>query len=147
LQIKMPLTWPRQRKILRRSDFTACYERGERRYTRYFVVFAHSGTPPSNGRPGGRLGLAVTRKCGCATRRNRIKRVLREYFRLHQQDMPAMDIVVVPKRRLCADKLCLAMVERDLGSLLVSLRRASAGRSPAPGESRAGGAAPEGGAA
>lgn len=76
----------------------------------------------------GRLGLAVTRKCGNAVERNRIKRVLREFFRLRQQDMPVMDIVVTPKRHLRADKVHLAFVERELAPLLATLRAADGGR-------------------
>ena len=123
----MPLTWPKQRRLTRRPQFTACYDRGDRHYTRYFVVFtlARPAMSPSDV---GRLGLAVTRKCGNAVERNRIKRVLREFFRLRQQDMPVMDIVVTPKRHLRADKVHLAFVERELAPLLATLRAADGGR-------------------
>ena len=121
----MSLTWPQHRRLTRRPQYTACYEQGERHYTRYFVVFALAG-PEASSRPG-RLGLAVTRKCGNAVERNRIKRVLREFFRLRQREMPAMDIVVTPKRHLRADMVHLAFVERDLSPLLEALRRAHPG--------------------
>lgn len=46
-----------------------------------------------------RLGLTVAKKyVKRAHERNRIKRLCREYFRLHQQDLPAMDFVVVAKK-------------------------------------------------
>ena len=92
----MSLTWPRERRITRRAEYTACYDGGERRYTKYFVVFARSSEDLGNGR----LGLAVTKKCGNAVARNRIKRVLRAFFRLHQHEMPPMDIVVTPKSKI-----------------------------------------------
>ena len=45
--------------------------------------------------PTPRLGLAIAaRIIGNAVRRNRIKRLVRESFRQHQHELPALDIVV-----------------------------------------------------
>ena len=123
----MSLTWPRERRITRRAEYTACYDGGERRYTKYFVVFARSSEELGNGR----LGLAVTKKCGNAVARNRIKRVLRAFFRLHQHEMPCMDIVVTPKKHLRADKFCLALAESELLPLFGELSALSAVEPPA----------------
>ena len=123
----MSLTWPRERRITRRAEYTACYDGGERLYTKYFVVFARSSEDLGNGR----LGLAVTKKCGNAVARNRIKRVLRAFFRLHQHEMPCMDIVVTPKKHLRADKFCLALAESELLPLLGELSSLSAVETPA----------------
>jgi ribonuclease P protein component len=47
-----------------------------------------------NGFP--RLGLAISKKCARrAVQRNRIKRLVRESFRMRQNELPAIDIVVL----------------------------------------------------
>ncbi|WP_458399647.1 ribonuclease P protein component [Mailhella sp.] len=124
----MSLTWPRERRITRRAEYTACYDEGERRYTKYFVVFARGSENLGNGR----LGLAVTKKCGNAVERNRIKRVLRSFFRLHQHEMPCMDIVVTPKKHLRADKFSLALAESELLPLFSDLSASCPAELPAP---------------
>jgi ribonuclease P protein component len=71
-----------------------------------------------------RLGLAVSRKLGGAVRRNRIKRLVREFFRLHGPEMTLpLDVVVVPKRHVDARSLDLDVVAADLGPLLARIRR------------------------
>ncbi len=69
------------------------------------------------------MGTAVTKKLGTAVVRNRVKRVLREFFRLEQRRLPpALDIVVVPKRTLDPDRVCLDFVRRELGPVVEDLR-------------------------
>jgi ribonuclease P protein component len=47
-----------------------------------------------------RLGLAVASKtAGGSVERNRIRRVIRESFRLRQHELPAVDIVVSARTR------------------------------------------------
>lgn len=46
-----------------------------------------------------RLGLVVSHKLGKANQRNRIKRWLREVFRLHKHEFePGYDILIIPRK-------------------------------------------------
>ena len=66
-----------------------------------------------------RLGLSVGRKIGTAPKRNRIKRLIREAFRMMQHDLPrGYDMVVNVRPHEVA---LLADYQRMLTSLMVTL--------------------------
>ncbi len=70
-----------------------------------------------------RVGFAVSKKVGIAVVRNRVKRVLREFFRINQAQIPpAMDIVVIPRRSLNGAELRLALASSELLPVLETLR-------------------------
>ena len=89
------LTLPAQRRLRRKSDFEAAYARGRRFGNGFFAVTAQ---PNDIGGP--RLGLAVSVKnAGNSVGRNRLRRTIRESFRLHQHELPAVDLVVSARGR------------------------------------------------
>jgi ribonuclease P protein component len=84
------LTLPARLRLRHTRDFDAAYARGRRLGDGFFTVTATSN---ETGVP--RLGLAVAvRVAGGAVARNRIRRIIRESFRLHQRELPALDLVV-----------------------------------------------------
>jgi ribonuclease P protein component len=64
-----------------------------------------------------RLGVTVSAKVGGAVQRNRIKRRVREFFRLHRSKLqPAQDLLIIA--RVGADKLSYRDVESELAQCL-----------------------------
>jgi ribonuclease P protein component len=45
-----------------------------------------------------RLGVITTKRLGKAVQRNRVKRLLREFFRQHKGILPPRDIVIIAKK-------------------------------------------------
>ena len=89
------LTLPAQRRLRRKADFDAAYARGRRLGNGFFGVTAFL-----NDKGGPRLGLAVAvRAAGGGVERNRIRRIIRESFRLHQHELPSVDLIVSARAR------------------------------------------------
>jgi ribonuclease P protein component len=89
------LTLPAQRRLRRKSDFDAAYAGGRRFGNGFFGVTAFGN---DKGWP--RLGLAVAvRTAGGGVERNRIRRIIRESFRLHQHELPSVDLIISARGR------------------------------------------------
>jgi ribonuclease P protein component len=81
-----------ERRLVRKADFERLLGEGSRKslsgYTLFFLL--RSAGPP-------RLGILISRKHAArATVRNRIKRCIREAFRLEQASLGALDVLVRP---------------------------------------------------
>ena len=82
-----------QARLRSKLDFDAIYAKGRRLDDRFFGLRVK---PNALGHP--RVGLAVAIKTmGNAVARNRVRRLVRESFRLAQHSLPAVDIVVAAK--------------------------------------------------
>jgi ribonuclease P protein component len=88
-----PRAFPKHLRLLRRSDFRRVYEEGERRSAPLCALFFRA-----NGLRQTRLGITVPVRLGSAVVRNRVKRRLREVFRLNRASIPTgWDIVLNPR--------------------------------------------------
>ena len=109
------LTRPTGHRLRTTGDFRRCYDAGHRAGNQHFLLFAAANEPEH-----ARLGVSVSKKHGNAVKRNRKKRLLREAFRLCQHDLPALDIVIVPRQ---TDESTLQDYQASLTSLAQRLDR------------------------
>jgi ribonuclease P protein component len=83
----------RQFRVTRRNDVRRLFERGRRAGDRVLTLYGIR-----NGLAQARLGVAVSARHGGAVRRNRIKRLCREAFRLIRCRLPAgWDYMILPR--------------------------------------------------
>ena len=68
--------------LKKNTDFKRVYESGSSRGSRAVVVYA-----ARNGLTASRLGISVSKRVGNSVVRHRIKRLVREYFRLHEEEI------------------------------------------------------------
>jgi ribonuclease P protein component len=75
--------------------FRRLYNKGQSAVSPYMAVYIRR-----TGRPENRLGLTVSTKLGHAVVRNRVRRRLREIYRLHETELcTGVDMVVVARVR------------------------------------------------
>ncbi len=88
----------RQEKVKSRKDFQIIFNSGKR-YSNSLIsiVFKNNQEAPGKDQVR-RLGIIASRKAGNAVQRNRLKRLIRETFRIGKQDFKeAVDLVVILK--------------------------------------------------
>ena len=106
-------TFSKEHRLLKRKDFVNLNRLGTRDHTTHFTVILKE-----NGLGINRVGITVTKKIGNAVKRNRIKRLAREFFRLHQHSIPhGYDIVIVAKKG--AADLFFRKLKEELGEILL----------------------------
>ena len=76
-------------------EFRRLYSKGKSAVSPYFVVYCRR-----TNRPLSRLGITTGVKLGNAVKRNRVRRRIRELYRIHEADLlPGYDIVIVARTR------------------------------------------------
>ncbi len=103
---------PRAARLRTAREFRRVYGRGVRAHGKAIVVVAFERRAP-----GHRLGVSVSKEHGRAVRRNKLKRILREAFRLERPELPGRyDVILIPRKS--DDHLQLETVRNELRQLL-----------------------------
>lgn len=95
--------------IKENSDFKRLYYRGKSVVRKRLVVYYRKNRFSYN-----RLGLTVSPKIGCAVVRNRVRRLLKENYRLLQGLCQGYDIVIVARKS--SSKSVFQEIGKDLKS-------------------------------
>jgi ribonuclease P protein component len=103
-----PHAFPKDFRLLRRAQFKRVYDEGQRKSTSICTIFFKA-----NGLPQTRLGITVPARLGNAVFRNRVKRRIREIFRLHRESIAGgWDVVLNPRSGVA--KTAFSTLEREL---------------------------------
>jgi ribonuclease P protein component len=104
--------FPKRARLTKRSEFLTLTREGKKVHTSHFIVLSKRNSVGQS-----RLGITVTTRIGHAPARNRIKRLVREFFRREKNRMiQSSDIVVIAKQG--ADRLSFADVAHELERVL-----------------------------
>lgn len=108
-----PFGFSKKERLLNRTDFVNLNRSGRRYHTDHFlVILKHNGLGIT------RLGVTVSKKAGNAVKRNRTKRLIREFFRLNKSYLPqGYDIVVAAKKD--ASYLDLRKTKEELTEIFI----------------------------
>jgi ribonuclease P protein component len=88
-------TFTKADRILKRPEFMHLSSVGVRVYNRHYIAIYKTGLQQGRSR----LGITVTKKVGGAVTRNRIRRIVREYFRNNRDSIQGtLDINIIAKK-------------------------------------------------
>ena len=105
-------SFTKEERVLKRVQFLNVTADGKKLLTRSFIVFLKP-----NNLAFSRIGITASRKVGGAVARNRVKRIVREFFRLNKSRIEkGIDIVVIAKREAAGKGF--AEVSRELERVL-----------------------------
>jgi ribonuclease P protein component len=106
-------SFKRKERILKKKELISLKLHGRRCYTKNFVVIIRKNRGAIT-----RLGITVSKRVGNSVKRNRIKRLIREFFRLNKQQIPkGYDLIITALKG--NNTVDFFKVQEELGNLLL----------------------------
>jgi ribonuclease P protein component len=103
-------------RLTRRNDFRAVFDQRRSVSDDVLIIYGRA-----NDLPHLRLGMSVAKRLGSAPHRNRLRRLIREAFRLTRPELPGgVDLVIIPRQ---PDEPTLEMIQDSLRRLVPQLAR------------------------
>lgn len=97
-EVSQSLLFPKWRHLRSSRDFARIYELRQRAGDDYLLLF---GAPNDLGYT--RIGLSVSKRHGNSVRRHRLRRLIREGYRLAQHEVvEGWDLICIPRADSCA---------------------------------------------
>lgn len=106
--IEQNYKFPKKERLHLTKDFKKVYDNAEAYHSSKLVLFVlHTSNPII------RIGFVAGKKVGNAVQRNRVKRLLREVYRLNKNNLSSgIDLVVVAKK--ASSEMSFKEVEQEL---------------------------------
>ncbi len=103
--------------LFKKADFTTLFQTGSKKHGSFFMVYFLS---PSAETTYKRFGLVVGKKAtGTNVKRNLVKRIIRESYRLQQHSLTQKQILIVAKRNL--KTISAQDLRQDLDTILAKI--------------------------
>lgn len=116
MPVKGAEDFPKTARLRKRPEFLKVSRTGRKIHTANFLVISKA-----NDKGETRLGITVSGKVGNSVVRNRIKRLVREFFRRRRHEwVPGVDILIIARKS--APGLSLNLIENELVRSLLSQR-------------------------
>lgn len=107
-------SFPKEMRLRRKKEFDSVFKEGKAFRDGLFLLMCRA-----NALGNSRMGLMVAKRFGPAVKRNRLKRLCREAFRLGRRGLPSgLDFVVIPKS--APEMYSLGAVDRSFRKLLAA---------------------------
>ena len=90
----MSYRFPKECILRSKKQFSELFNLGKRVENSFFIIYKRN-----NYLDHPRIAIVVNRRYGNAVKRNKIKRKIREFFRINKNETKNEDFIIIPKRK------------------------------------------------